>query len=336
MQQKDRQLSETGKNLPSLSVVICTHNTENYPVLEEAIESLLKQSHKITEIIVVVDGNQILERMISNAYALQENIRVFITPTSSGVAQARNAGIRAATQDIVAFIDDDAVADEKWAACLVDTYQKMEAIAVGGKVLPLWLSGKSDCLPEELYWLVGVTHEGFAEEKVTEVLNTWGPNMSFARQVFEIVGYFNETLGFAKRGTSYIQAEEPEFSLRMKSKLGRGVVYNPEAIVYHRIPSYKLKLRLLLKRSFFQGYSKALVRKLTASPESLIVEKSYLRYLIVKTIPARIKKIVSGIRPLTEVRQIIVLLLCIVAVGLGFVYGYVRLKWTSELQRVKL
>ncbi len=324
MLQQNRQLSEISTNLRSLSVVICTHDTQNYPVLEEAIESLLKQSYRIAEIIVVVDGNQVLERMIADSTSFQGRIRVFVTPKSSGVAQARNVGIRAATQDIVAFIDDDAIADEKWAACLVDTYQKMEAIAVGGKVLPLWLSGKPDYLPEELYWLVGVTHEGFAEEKVVEVRNTWGPNMSFARQVFKIVGYFNETLGFAKRGMSYIQAEEPEFSLRMKNKLGKGVVYNPAAIVYHRIPSYKLKLSLLLKRSFYQGYSKALVRELTASPESLVIEKFYLRNLVFTTIPARMKNIFSGIRPLTGIKQIIVLLLCISAVSLGFMYGYVR------------
>ena len=38
------------------------------------------------------------------------------------------------------------------------------------------------------------------EKKVVEVRNTFGPNMSFKREVFEKVGLFNEKLGFAKRG----------------------------------------------------------------------------------------------------------------------------------------
>ncbi len=191
---------------------------------------------------------------------------------------------------------------------------------MGGKVLPVWLGDKPDYLPEELYWLAGITHEGFAEEKVVEVRNTFGPNMSFKREVFQKAGMFNENLGFARKGTSYIQAEEPEFALRMRRELGKGVIYNPKAVVYHKIPPAKVKVGLLLKRAFYQGYSKALLRKLNISADSGATEKSYLKALLFEYIPRRLKRFYR----LSELKKLLMLFACIGAVGLGFVYGYVK------------
>lgn len=311
---------ETDKRQLSLSVIVCTYNPDNYPNLKDTLDSLVQQSHKPTEIIVVVDGDQTLSDKISAAYASPKSVKTLTTKKGLSVTQARNVGIRAATGDILAFTDDDIVADKEWTAYLVKTYQETDAMAVGGKILPIWLSRKPERLPEELYWLVGVTHAGFAGEEITEVRDTFGPNMSFKKEVFEAVGYFNEGLGFAMHRTSYIQGEEPEFCLRMKNRLGKGVIYNPEAIVYHKVPPSKLKLSVLLKRSFYQGYSKALVQKLISSPDSLTTERAYLKELVLKYVPVRIKKIFSGVKPIAEIKKLAVLLLCVSAVGTGFIY----------------
>ena len=185
-------------------------------------------------------------------------------------------------------------------------------------------SQRPDYLPEELYWLVGVTHEGFAEEKVTQVRNTFGPNMSFRRGVFQKVGLFNENLGFARRGTSYMQGEEAEFTLRIKQKLGQGVLYNPKALVYHKIPPSKVKVKALLKRAFYQGYSKALLRKLNPSADSIATERAYLKSLLLKYIPKRLKSFFLGSAHLNALKQLLVLVASIFSVGLGFLYGYTK------------
>jgi glycosyltransferase involved in cell wall biosynthesis len=324
LKQESKQKIRKGKTLPSVSVIICTYNPGNYPNLKEAIDSLIQQSHKADEIIVVVDGERALGDKISSTYNRQQQVKVILTEKGLSATQARNVGIRAAVGDVIAFTDDDAVADKQWIACLLATYQSTDAPAVGGKILPIWLSAKPEHLPEELYWLVGVTHAGFAEEKVTEVRDAFGPNMSFKRQVFETVGYFNEGLGFAGQRTSYIQGEEPEFGLRIKSKLGRGVIYAPEAMVYHKVPPSKLKLAVLVKRSFYQGYTKALIKKLIPSDESLDTEKSYFRFAL-KAMLGRTKHAFSGPRRLIEAKQVSVLLLCVAAVGIGFIYGSCKL-----------
>ena len=307
-------------NTPVLfvSIVVCTHSLEDYPNLAEAVDSLLAQSYQDKEIIIAVDGNRELYRKVLSGFADNNIVRAVLLEKNAGVSEARNAGIRVAKGNVIAFLDDDAVAEKRWIENLVATYHEFAAIAVGGKILPQWDDSKPDYFPEELYWLVGVTNDSFAAEKVVEVRNTFGPNMSFKNEVFREVGLFNSGFGFA--GISSVQAEEPEIALRMKKKFGKGVMYNPNAIVYHKIPSTKVGVRLLLKRSFFQGYSKAFIRKLDSSVDSMTPEKSYLKYLLLKKLPQRIKKAYH----FTELKKSSVLIASIISVGLGFAYGYLK------------
>jgi len=306
-----------------VSIIVCTHSLDNFQNLTDAVDSLLNQTHKEIEIIIVVDGNQELYERIVKVYDGQDNVKIMLTEQSLGAFGAGNVGVKAARGDVIAFLDDDAVGDKRWIENLADIYEKSDAISVGGKILPIWLSKKPDYFPEELGWLVGITHEGFAEEKVHEVRNTFGPNMSFRREVFEKIGLLNEKLGFAKGGTTYMQGAEPEFALRMKNELGKGVIYNPDAVVYHKIPLSKTRPRTLLRRAFYQGYSKALMKRRSSSPEALATEESYLKDLLFKYIPQRVRAIFSS-NSKEEMKQLSFLATTIISVGLGFLYGYAR------------
>ena len=316
-----------------VSIIIPSYKIDNYRNLIDAIDSLIAQSYQEIEVIVVVHTSKRLYDEVAAVYDSQSKVHLIFNEASLGAYAARNIGIKAAQGDILAFIDDDAVADREWVVNLVDTYQKFNALAVGGKILPMWLGDKPDHFPQELYWLVGVTHRGFAEDEVVEVRNAFGPNMSFKKEVFEKVGVFNENLGFAKQGTSYIQAGEAEFSLRMTSKFGAGVIYNPKAVVCHKIPVSKAGLKLLLKRSFYQGYSKATLQSLGLRPNSITTEKSYLKDLLLKYIPERIKGVLTGPGRVAHIKQLSVLISSIVAVGLGFVYGSIGRALTSKIEK---
>jgi GT2 family glycosyltransferase len=302
-----------------VSAVICTHNLANYQNLVEAVNSLLEQTYQVREIIIVVDGNPELFERFNSEYRGHGGVNAVLLKDNMGVSEARNAGIRVAKGDVIAFTDDDAIASSQWIETLVGTYETFDAIAVGGKILPIWTGGIPDYLPEELYWLIGVTHKGFAEEKIKEVRNTFGPNMSFRREVFEKIGLFSKDLGFAKRNTGYLQAEEPDLAIRMKQAFGKGVVYNPLAVVFHKIPQSKLKVRVLLKRSFYQGYSKALMRKLNNSTEGRLIatETNYLKTVLFKRIPERMKRAYH----LSELKKVSMLTASVFSVGLGFICG---------------
>jgi glucosyl-dolichyl phosphate glucuronosyltransferase len=296
-------------------VVVCTHSLDNYSNLQETLASILRQTIRPVEILVVVDGNAELAEKIRVDYINQKTIQIVLLEKNRGISEARNAGILKAKGEIIAFIDDDATADKNWIKELAAIYQKYQVVAVGGKILPVWINGKMpDYFPEELYWLVGVTNIGFAEEKVVEVRNTFGPNMSFKKEVFQKAGLFSRGFGFS--GTSFIQAEEPEMSLRMKKHFGQGVMYNPGAIVYHKINPSKARFNILIKRAFFQGYSKALLQKMEVTEGSLKTESNYLRFLLLKRIPSRLLKVYR----ISEIKKGFTLIAAIVGVGMGYIY----------------
>lgn len=87
--------------MPKVSVVIATYNRSRY--VRGAIESVLRQDFKDFEIIVVDDGSTDATKEALSKY---KNIR-YIYQENKGRSEARNAGIRAARAEYVAFLDDD-------------------------------------------------------------------------------------------------------------------------------------------------------------------------------------------------------------------------------------
>ena len=307
-----------------LSVVLCTHRLESYQNVIEAVESLLSQTYHDMEIIVVVDGNHRLSQEIAQVYQGREKVRILATGDKIGVCGARNAGIGVAQGEVVAFTDDDVVADSRWIESLIDTYETHDAVAVGGKILPLWIATEPSHFPAELGWLVGITHNGFADEEVSEVRNAFGPNMSYRSEVFEKIGLFNERFGLGARGAVQLQGEEAELALRMKQVLGRGVTYNPQAVIYHKVPPWKTTPRWVLRRAFYQGYSKALLRRSIPGHDTLSVEQAYLRRLLLKYAPSRTKRLLLSSDRAGELRKLGILAASVVSAGLGFLCGFFK------------
>jgi glycosyltransferase involved in cell wall biosynthesis len=95
-------LSQSRKNLPFVTVVIPTYN-RGY-CISNAIDSVLNQSFKNFELIVVDDGSTDLTEDILKHY--RDSIRL-IRQANRGVSAARNAGIKAARSEWIAFLDSD-------------------------------------------------------------------------------------------------------------------------------------------------------------------------------------------------------------------------------------
>jgi len=302
-----------------ISVIISTYLHERLNDFLELSESISKQTYKDIEKIVVVDGNyELYAEIKSHMHSLGNNdVKVLYNEKKSGLASSRNAGIKNASGNIVAFIDDDAVAAKDWIERLVSVYRDSNVIGVGGKILPLWMSSEPNCLPEELYWIIGATYKGFPEY-MTKVRNLFGSNMSFKREVFEKVGSFDENLG--RKGESQLQAEEAEFCIRVSRRLGK-VVYTPEAIVYHKVFSNRTRFGYIIKRAFWQGYSKAAINSRYKS-DVLSTESDYLKQLLFKFYPSAVKKL--KVQPLTTLKQVLVVSLVVVAVSSGYMYYFMR------------
>ena len=307
-----------------VSVVVCTYADEMYEHFRESVESVRDQTYDDVEVVAVVDGNDALCERVRDEYGTAGDVQIHCNDENEGLSASRNKALKYVTGDVVAFIDDDAVADDRWIEELVTTYEEHDALAAGGRMTPLWVDGDPDFLPEEFYWLVGVTHRGFAEAG-EEVRNTFGSNISFRTDVLEELGGFDPEVG--RRGESNLQAEEPLLGAQLRDRYGAGVVYNPDAEVAHKVFDYRNNPAWLFERAFWQGYSKRAMEAIVdgdGGPDAAAVEESaFLRKLAVEFVPARLRSLAAA-PSWTKVVQLVLLVTLTAMVGAGYLYGVLR------------
>ena len=182
-------------------------------------------------------------------------------------------------------------------------------------MIPEWV-GKPSFLPEEFYWLVGVTHRGFAEEP-GEVRNTFGSNISFRAGVFEELSGFDVDIG-GRKGEKNLQGGETELCARIQTKYGQGVWYDPEAVVAHKVFEYRTEFRWLVDRAFWQGYSKRAMESFVDDEGG--EEGVFLGYLLMTATPSYIRRMIYS-RSFSELKRLAVLYILTIFVGLGYVYA---------------
>jgi len=299
-----------------VSVVVCTYTLDMYEHFREAADSVLAQTHDDVELVVVVDGTPEVYEQVVDDYGDREDVVIECNDENVGLLESRNRGAAIASGDVVAFIDDDAIADEAWVERLVRAYEEEDAIAAGGKMTPAWVAGKPSFLPEEFYWLIGVTHRGFADGP-GEVRNTFGSNISFRADVFEVLGGFDVDIG-GRKGDKNLQGGETELCARMREEYGGGVWYDPEAEVAHKVFEYRTEFRWLVDRAFWQGYSKRAMESFVEDEGG--EEGAFLKYILTNTTPRRVKRLVSR-EPLTEIKLFVMVYLLTGLVGFGYLYG---------------
>jgi glycosyltransferase involved in cell wall biosynthesis len=298
-----------------VSVVVCTYTMDRYDDFSEAVESVLRQTHDPIEVVLVSDGNPVVAEHMTADFGHHDAVRVHCTDENRGISYARTRGAEVATGELVAFLDDDAIATYDWIETLVETYSSTDAYAVGGRLDPQWLAGKPSFLPEEFYWLIGCTERGFADH-LEEVRNTYGSNIAFDREVFLDVGGYDEETG--RKGDSHVQAHEAPACIRIREQYGRGVVYNDEAIVYHKIFEYRTDFRWLVGRAFWQGYSKRVMN--LRHPEDEGNEGEYLRDLTTQYVPQRVYGLIKD-PSRDKLAQLASIVVFTAVVGFGYLYG---------------
>lgn len=299
---------------PKVSVVICCYSIERIEDIRRAVHSVIKQTYSSCEVIVAVDHNQeLLERLKAE---LPDSVKMVLNTGVKGLSDTRNAGIQSATGNITAFIDDDATASSDWLGELIQHYREPSVIAVGGKSVPIWINGRPSWFPEELDWIVGSTHKG-TPEIVGQVRNLIGCNMSFRTEVFQDAGLFKTELG--RTGTSGA-GEETEFCMRIRQRMpGSLILYEPGAIVYHKVPPRRAAFKYLISRSFSGGLTAAYISKMYAasSQAPLSTEKRYLRYLLTTALLERVRRLYK----LQVIAQTGAIIISIAGTGTGYVVG---------------
>jgi glucosyl-dolichyl phosphate glucuronosyltransferase len=277
---------------PVVSVVICAYTEARWDDLLAAIASVQEQRDRVSlEIVVVIDHNpSLLERTAA------AGLDVHLTPNvqARGLSGARNSGVQQARGQIVAFLDDDAIADPGWLEALVAAYDDPSVAGAGGAIRPLWETGRPRWWPEEFDWVVGCTYRGMPEHRAV-VRNVIGCNMSFRRELLESIGGFAHGIG--RIGTRPLGAEETELSIRVGRRWpDRSIVYEPTAAVDHRVPASRATFRYFRSRCYAEGLSKAAVSKLVGSSDALATERAYAVKTLGRAVLAQLRQVSRGDR----------------------------------------
>jgi GT2 family glycosyltransferase len=220
---------------PFISVVICTR--DRLRQLANCLRRLRQQEYPRFEIIVVDNAPSTAVQAVVDAEMTGRAVR-YVPEPRAGLSWARNAGIAAASGDIIAFLDDDEEPDRYWLLGLTYGFARAGNVGcVSGLVLPARL----DTRAQELFEQLGGHSKGRGFS--AEVFSRHGPqsplyplppfgvgaNMAFRRETLAAIGGFDTALG---AGTP-THAGEDTLAMTLTLLAGYRIAYEPAALMWH-------------------------------------------------------------------------------------------------------
>jgi GT2 family glycosyltransferase len=251
---------------------------------------VLRHANGAFEVIVVENrpaGSEV-EQSLRAAFGDRPEVR-YVEQVQPGLSSARNAGLAAARGRYVAFIDDDITVDEYWMRSIRAAFASSRDLAcLTGPILPSELHTEGQILLEQFAaFSKGLTRRRFNTASGQEIpLFPYaaghfgsGANMVFRADVLRRIGGFDVHLG---TGTSARGGEDLDICVRL-IQAGETIMYEPDAIVWHRHPE---TLRSLRRQAL--GYGVGLGAMLT---KHLVAGED--RLALVRMIPAGARYLVS-------------------------------------------
>jgi glycosyltransferase involved in cell wall biosynthesis len=222
---------------PRVSVVVCTYNGSR--TIRETLEGLVDLDYADYEVIVVDDGSTDGVDRIVKDYPVR-----LIQTENRGLSAARNTGMKAATGDIVAYIDDDAYPDPHWLQYLAWTFLTTSCAGVGGPNIPPAGDGPiAECVANSPG---GPVHVLVSDVKAEHIP---GCNCSFRREALLAVGGFDPVFRTA--------GDDVDLCWRLIER-GWEIGFHHAAVVWHH---RRNSLRTYWKQQKGYGKAEALLEK---------------------------------------------------------------------------
>jgi glucosyl-dolichyl phosphate glucuronosyltransferase len=274
---------------PGVTVVICAYSDQRWEQMCAAVKSVLSQDPPPAEVLLVIDHNVSLAARARREIA---DVAVLENDQVSGLSGARNTGLRAASQPVTAFLDDDAEARPGWLASLIEPYRFPGVVGTGGAVHPSWPGLQPRWLPPEFYWVVGCSYHGLPTS-TGPVRNPIGANMSIRTDLALKIGGFDTMVG--RVGTLPTGCEETELAIRLTAdNPASAIFYVPDAAVDHHVGQERLNLSYFVRRCWHEGISKASVVRLAGASAGLERERRHVAVVIPKALLQNVRGFLTG------------------------------------------
>jgi ADP-heptose:LPS heptosyltransferase/GT2 family glycosyltransferase len=234
-----------------VTVIVLTAN--RLARLQECLVSIVNQRHPADQIVVVENGSTDDTPQFLREVRLPVPLTVVSRDGSGSFAAARNEGVRAATGEWVAFLDDDCEADGAWLERLLAAAEAGNLVAVGGAVLPADPLQAPDGFPAEASWAAGLLpEEFFGPDGGRRILPT--TSNLLARRDLLLEEPFQETGGEFEEGVAVYRLgrEDAEWWRRLRLQ-GRAMGIAGRAIAWHHVGQDRMEWATLLERAALDG-----------------------------------------------------------------------------------
>jgi glycosyltransferase involved in cell wall biosynthesis len=269
------------------TVIVCTYKrAANLPICLGQLACQKGVESRDWEVLVVDNNSpdETPEVVAQLAKELPIKVRYTREP-EQGLNYARNHGIRASNSTYYSYVDDDILVGEGWLSALFRAFEANDADAVGGRIhldpsvmLPKWIRPDAGMLG-----FLG--HQDFGDEAFVmdgEVRYPYGGNMAFNRRVVDRIGYFDPRLGRKGEGrkrSELFKGAETDYFHRMARAGGAHIVYEPDAIVYHRVMPFQVRKDYFRTIHFNAGFQRAIYDDTTFPRNLLGVPRFYYAQL---------------------------------------------------------
>ncbi len=199
-----------------VSIVTTTYNSQK--TLEETIKSVLSQSYKDIEYIII-DGNS-SDGTIEIVSKYRDRISKFISEPDNGIYDAMNKGLKLATGDVVGILNsDDVYCDNNVVAKVVDIFNQTDSDSVYGD---LYYVKEDDLTNVVRYWKSSVFKKGSFKKG----WHPAHPTFFVKKEIYEKYGYFDLSMEVSA---------DFELMLRFLEKYNISAKYIPQVIVKMRM-----------------------------------------------------------------------------------------------------
>jgi glucosyl-dolichyl phosphate glucuronosyltransferase len=227
-----------------VSVIVCAYTMDRWELMNEALQSIVRQDVAPYEVFLCIDHNvDLYGRCFAELSKLDADmpwkLHIVNNRFDTHLGGARTTAAELATGDVLAFLDDDAAATPQWLGRLTSHYSDPDIVAVGGAPVARYEEERPRWIPLECNWIFGCAYRGLPEQ-VAPIDHMIGANMSVRREVLMSWGGFQSD-----------NHDDMDLSHRAIHAHGAAsVIYDPTAIVRHFVPKARLTWNYFWRRCF--------------------------------------------------------------------------------------